>query len=104
MVESDYQILKLTNAFYDKYTNPPYCEMLQKRSRSYNCLLFETHYDYFVCIPFRSEISHKYAYRVKYSKRSKKHKSGLDYSKIKKGSFGIFGRLYRTCKWEEFIT
>ncbi len=82
MAEYDYQILRLTSEFYNKYPNPPYCEILQKRNRSYNCLLFETHYDYFVCIPFRSEITHKYAYKFKHSKRSKKHKSGLDYSKM----------------------
>lgn len=29
----------------------------------------------FICIPFRSEISHSYAYHFKKSKRSQKHKS-----------------------------
>ena len=55
---------------------------MKKKQRAYNCLLFETHYTYFICIPFRSEISHPYAYHLKKSKRSQKHKSGLDYSKI----------------------
>lgn len=55
---------------------------MKKKQRAYNCLLFETHYTYFICIPFRSEISHPYAYHFKKSKRSQKHKSGLDYSKI----------------------
>lgn len=76
--ESDYQILKLTDSFYEKYPNPPCREILKKRQRAYNCLLFQTHYDYFICIPFRTEISHGYAYHFKKSARSRVHKSGLD--------------------------
>lgn len=79
--ENDYQILRLTDAFYNAYPNPPYVEILKKK-RAYNCLIFQTHYDYFICIPYRSEIAHKYAYHFKSSKRSRIHKSGLDYSKI----------------------
>ena len=80
--ENDYQILKLTPLFYEKYLKPSHTEILQKNSRAYNCLLFQTHYDYFIAVPYRSEITHKYAYHFKYSKRSRKHKSGLDYTKI----------------------
>ena len=80
--ESDYQILKLTDVFYREYPNPPYNEILKKNNRAYNCLLFQSHYDYFICIPYRSEISHKYAFHFTNTTRSKEHKSGLDYSKI----------------------
>ena len=80
--ENDYQILKLTNAFYSAYPNPPYTEILKKNQRAYNCLLFQSHYDYFICIPYRSEITHKYAYHFISTERSKLHRSGLDYSKI----------------------
>ena len=80
--ESDYQILKLTDNFYDAYPNPPYIEILKKRKRAYNCLLFQTHYDYFICIPYRTEVSHNYAYHFRNSVRSRRHKSGLDYTKI----------------------
>lgn len=80
--ENDYQILKLTPVFYEKYLKPSHTEILQKNSRAYNCLLFQTHYDYFIAVPYRSEITHKYAYHFKYSKRSREHKSGLDYTKI----------------------
>ena len=80
--ENDYQILKLTDLFYNKYPNPPYREMLKKQKRAYNCLLFQTHYNYFICIPYRSEISHSFSYLFKKSKRSKQHSSGLDYTKI----------------------
>lgn len=80
--ENDYQILKLTDAFYKAYPNPPYREILKKKQRVYNCLLFQTHYNYFICIPYRTEISHRYAFHFTNTLRAKKHKSGLDYSKI----------------------
>ena len=80
--ESDYQILKLTDVFYRESPNPLYNEILKKNNRAYNCLLFQSHYDYFICIPYRSEISHKYAFHFTNTTRSKEHKSGLDYSKI----------------------
>lgn len=80
--ENDYQILRLTDEFYNTYPNPPYKEILKKKQRAYNCLLFYTHYDYFICIPYRSEIRHEYAFHFTTTVRSKAHKSGLDYSKI----------------------
>ena len=80
--ENDYQILKLTDDFYNTYPNPPYIEIMEKRQRAYTCILFQTHYGYFICVPYRTEISHKYAYHFKNSKRSQVHKSGLDYTKI----------------------
>ena len=80
--ENDSQILKLTDAFYDAYPNPPYREILKKRARAYNCILFQTHYDYFICVPYRTEISHDYAYKFTSSMRSISHNSGLDYTKI----------------------
>ena len=80
--ENDYQILKLTDDFYNTYPNPPFKEILKKKQRAYNCLLFQSHYDYFICIPYRTEISHPYAFHFTTTARSKAHKSGLDYSKI----------------------
>ncbi|MBQ8559836.1 MAG: hypothetical protein IJ439_07660 [Tyzzerella sp.] len=79
---NDFQILRLTDDFYNAYPNPPYLEILKKEQRAYNCILFQTHYDYYICVPYRSEISHTYAYRFRNSARSKKHRSGLDYTKI----------------------
>lgn len=80
--DNDNQILKLSNDFYEAYPNPPYTEILEKRNRSYNCLLFQTHYDYFICIPYRSNVNHRSAYRFRFSERSRRMKSGLDYSKM----------------------
>lgn len=78
----DYQILHLTAKFYTDYPNPPYKEILEKENRPYNCLLIQSHYGYFICIPYRSNIKHKYAFKFKNSTRSKKTRSGLDYSKM----------------------
>lgn len=78
----DYDIYSLADHFYNKYPNPPYKEILKKQQRGYACLLFQSHYEYFICVPYRTEISHKYAYHFKKSYRSQKHKSGLDYTKI----------------------
>ena len=80
--ESSYQILKLTASFYNAYPNASCKEILKKRQRAYNCLLFQTHYNYFICIPYRTEISHPYAFHFKTTERARTHKSGLDYSKI----------------------
>lgn len=79
--ESDYQIVQLSDDFYHVYKSPPNEELLKKNNRPYTCLLFQTHYDFFICIPYRTEITHFYAYRFKKSSRSQKHKSGLDYTK-----------------------
>ena len=78
----DYQLLNLTEKFYSDYPNPPYKEIIRKNNRPYSCLLVQSHYGYFICIPYRSHIHHKYAYKFKNSIRSKKTNSGLDYSKI----------------------
>ena len=81
-IDFTYQILKLSTDFYDTYPHEKYPEILLKRERSYNCLLLESHYGYFICIPYRSEINHPYAFKFKGTKRSKRHSSGLDYTKI----------------------
>lgn len=78
----DYQVLNLTQKFYNDYPDPPYKEIVRKDTRPYNCLLIQSHYGYFVCIPYRSHIAHKYAYKFKYSVRSRRTDSGLDYTKI----------------------
>jgi len=79
---NEFRILKLSDDFYHAYPNPPYVEILKKRQRVYSCILFPTHHDYYVCVPYRTEITHTYAYHFKKSARSRAHKSGLDYTKI----------------------
>ena len=77
-----YEILKLSSQFYNAYPKPPYNEILDNRNRPYNCILFQTRYDCFVCVPYRTEISHPYAYKFSGSKRAVLHNSGLDYTKM----------------------
>ena len=81
-MEFDYAIYSLSDRFYEKYPNPPYKELLKKKERGYACLLIQRNCGYFICIPYRTEISHKYAYHFRKSSRSQKHRSGLDYTKI----------------------
>ncbi len=78
----DHQVLKLTMQFYSDHPNPPYKEIELKTARRYNCLIVQTHYDYYICIPFRSNVKHKYAFHFKKSARSRRSHSALDYSKI----------------------
>lgn len=80
--EFDYQVLNLTDEFYTDYPDPPYKEIVRKNNRPYNCLLVQSHYGYFICIPYRSHIRHKYSFKFRKSIRSKRTNSGLDYSKI----------------------
>ena len=80
--EYDHQVLKLTQKFYNDYPNPPYAEIESKISRRYNCLIVQSHYDYYICIPFRSRVKHKYAFHFKNSARSRLGRSALDYSKV----------------------
>ena len=78
----DNQVLCLTSDFYNMYPNPPYVEILRKANRPYNCLLLQSSYDYFVCVPYRTEVRHKYAYKFTSSYRSVSNDSGLDYTKV----------------------
>lgn len=75
-------ICQLTYKFYSAYPHEKYPEILMKEARPYTCLLIETKYDYFICIPFRSSILHNDAYFFKNTQRSKRTRSGLDYKKI----------------------
>lgn len=80
--EYDYQVLRLTEEFYEQYPPWKYPEIMSKQKRGYSCLLIETHYDFFICVPYRTEIQHKFAYHFKKSKRSREHRSGIDFTKM----------------------
>ena len=70
------------NLFFAQFIGKKDSEILLKEQRPYNCLLIETKWEYFICIPYRTEIRHQEAYLFKHTKRSKSHFSGLDYSKM----------------------
>ena len=75
-------ICQLTKDFIIDYPSVKYPELMNKLGRPYSCLLVDTHYDYYICIPFRSHINHKNSFMFYGTIRSKRAKSGLDYSKI----------------------
>lgn len=75
------EIYSLTAQFYADYPQSQYPEIVVKKDRPYSCLLLEYMDDVFICVPFRSNVSHKYAYHFKNSARSKICKSALDYTK-----------------------
>lgn len=79
---SKYQLYKLSAKFFIDYPNHEFPELLSKPDRPHYCLLIDTHCDYYICIPFRSNIEHDNAFKFKNTARSNRSQSGLDYSKI----------------------
>lgn len=82
VLDSDNQVLNLSDQFYEDYPTEQYPELLQKRERPYNCLLLQTHYDFYICVPYRSDMRHTNGYKFTNTRRSRAHQSGLDYTKI----------------------
>lgn len=78
----EYEIRELSSAFYLAYPSTSFAEIVNKNIRPYDVAVFETSYDYFICIPFRTNIRHNQCYHFKSSRRSQASQSGLDYSKI----------------------
>ena len=74
-------IYNLSAQFYADYPQNHFKEIATKKGRPYSCLLIEYIDDTYICIPFRSHVNHKYAYHFKNSDRSKRDRSGLDYTK-----------------------
>ncbi len=56
------QIYLLSSKFIQDYPSCDYPELMYKQGRPYACLLIDTHDGYFICVPFRSSISHKNGY------------------------------------------
>ena len=77
----DVDVYLLSPKFETDYPTTSYPEIMYKHGRPYNCLLIDTHQDYFICVPFRSYINHSNAYMFRNSQRSRYCRSGLDYSK-----------------------
>ena len=77
-----FDIYRLSTKFYKDYPKKQFPEILVKQERPYNCIVFEIHKDYYVCIPYRTNIRHRNAYHFKSSVRSRKNHSGLDYTKL----------------------
>lgn len=76
------QVYTLSTKFSTDYPNTNYPELMYKQGRPYTCLLIESHEGYFICVPFRSHIHHTNAYIFTTTARSRRSRSGLDYTKI----------------------
>lgn len=78
------EIQKLSDSFYCDYPKSLYPEILQNENRSYDIILIESAIfpDCFIGIPFRTEMRHNNGYHFRFSKWSRHHHSGLDFSKI----------------------
>jgi len=81
-MEYDSELYLLSVKFTQDYPSAVYPELMYKHGRPYTCLLIDSHDGYFICVPFRSSIGHKNAFLFTGTVRSRKTKSGLDYSKI----------------------
>lgn len=81
-MQYEYQIYRLSDKFYADYPYKLYPEILYKKQRPYNCILVDINTDYFICLPFRTNINHSNCYHFKRSRRSKAARSGIDYSKM----------------------
>ena len=102
----DYEIYKLSVKFYNDYPHDQYPEILEKSTRRYNCILVDINTDYFICLPFRSDMRHHNGYSFKKSKRSKHHRSGIDYSKmviIKDVNYFEKGVVIDTDEYKEMV-
>lgn len=75
-------IYNLSSQFYIDYPTAKYPEIAAKKARPYSCLILDCMDEFFICIPFRSNVKHKYAYHFQDSARSKLYQSGLDYTKV----------------------
>jgi hypothetical protein len=72
----------LSSQFLQDYPPALYPELLHKQERPYACLLIDAQDGYLICVPFRSAINHQNAFLFTGTQRSKRTRSGLDYSKI----------------------
>lgn len=81
-MEFEVAIYQLSTEFIRDYPSHRYPELMYKKGRPYSCLLIDLHLDYFICVPYRSSIHHKNAFLFSGTERSRRTKSGLDYSRM----------------------
>lgn len=81
-MDFEVKIYQLSSEFLKDYPKERCPELMCKKGRPYSCLLVDLHQDYYICIPYRSSIQHNNAFLFQGTQRSRKTRSGLDYSKI----------------------
>lgn len=79
-MEYTFSINKLSREFYEHYPNELFPEIASKENRAYTIILIDLN-GFFVGLPYRSYINHKYGYLFRHSERSRRTKSGIDYTK-----------------------
>lgn len=81
-LQYEQELYTLTSDFYNQYPRSSFPEILSPSgNRTYNCFIVE-YKNYFICIPFRTNMKHRNGYHFKTTERSRRAKSGLDYSKM----------------------
>ena len=81
-LQYEQELYTLTSDFYNTYPNSSFPEVLSPHgTRTYNCFIVE-YTDSFICIPFRTNMKHRNGYHFRTTARSRRAKSGLDYSKM----------------------
>ena len=75
-------VCRFTLDFVKAYPSALYPELMYKVGRPYSCILIESRYGYYICVPFRSHIAHNNAYIFSGTRRSLCTRSGLDYTKL----------------------
>ena len=82
LISNVYEIRELSSSFYTNYPEHLYPEILRKKGRPYDVILFETNLDYYVCVPFRTYLNHNQGFHF-YPKPLKNGENpGIDYSKM----------------------
>lgn len=82
MARTDFRLERMSQSFFDDYPSHLFPELLQKQARPYACLCLTLEEGILACIPYRTSMHHANGYRFRDSERSRKHASGLDYSKV----------------------
>ena len=78
-MEFDNEIRMLSHKFYADYNVRTYPEILRKNTRPYNAIIYDSHYQAYICIPFRTNVRHDNSYHL--TPTILGTQPGLDYSK-----------------------
>ncbi len=64
------ELYLLSKKFIQDYPPADYPEIMYKNGHPYTCLLIDTHIDFLICVPFRSDIKHSNAFLFSGTARS----------------------------------
>lgn len=81
-ISNEYEIRQLSPSFYSFYPASLYPEVLRKKGRPYDVIVFESKDDYYVCVPFRTRLKHNRGFHFFSKPLINGDNPGLDYSKM----------------------